>query len=78
MLNAKSYGRVADMAAVRSSIMNVFDIYSEAMISAAYEEAEKEEGFAELPVSDKTKACLLYTSEKGRTRPSAAVKPVRW
>ena len=53
MLNAKSYGRVADMAAVRSSIMNVFDIYSEAMISAAYEEAEKEEGFAELPVSDK-------------------------
>ena len=41
MLNAKSYGRVADMAAVRSSIMNVFDIYSEAMISAAYEEAEK-------------------------------------
>ena len=35
--------------------MNVFDIYSEAMISAAYEEAEKEEGFAELPVSDKTK-----------------------
>ena len=58
MLNAKSYGRVADMAAVRSSIMNVFDIYSEAMISAAYEEAEKEEGFAELPVSDKTKAVM--------------------
>ena len=36
----------------------VVDIYSESMISAAYEEAEKEEGFAELPVSDKTKAVM--------------------